>query len=48
MQTDITLSSATAEYDAFSMSMRELLHLRVLLQEISTKMNLPDIAQSLV
>ena len=48
MQTDITLSSTAAEYVAFSMVMRELLPLRVLLQEISTKMNLPDIAQSLV
>ena len=48
MQTDITLSSTAAEYVAFSMSMRELLPLRVLLQEISVKMNLPELAESLV
>jgi len=48
LQTDITLSSTAAEYVAFSMAMRELLPLRVLLKEMSDKMNLPLIAQSLV
>jgi hypothetical protein len=48
LQTDITLSSTAAEYVAFSMAMRELLPMRVLLQELSTKMDLPVIKQSLV
>jgi len=48
MQTYITLSSTAAEHVAFSVSMHELLPLRVLLQEISVKMNLPEIAESLV
>ena len=48
LQTDITLSSTAAECVAFGMAMRELLPLRVLLKEMSDKMNLPLIAQSLV
>ena len=48
LQTDITLSSTAAEYVAFSMAMRELLPMRVLLQELSDKMKLPTISQSLV
>jgi hypothetical protein len=48
LQTDITLSSTAAEYVAFSMAMRELLPMRVLLQELSTKMDLPVLKQSLV
>ena len=48
LQTDITLSSTAAEYVAFSMAMRELLPLRVLLQELSEKMDLPVIKKSLV
>jgi len=51
LQTDIVLSSAAAEHVAFSMAMRELrelLPLRNLLKEMSDKMNLPLIAQSLV
>jgi len=48
LQTYITLSSTTAEYVAFSMAMRELLPLRVLLQEIGTKLGLDYIKQSLV
>lgn len=48
LQTDITLSSTAAEYVAFSMAMRELLPLRRLLEELSTKMDLPVLKQSLV
>jgi len=48
LQTDITLSSTAAEYVAFSMSMRELLPMRALLQEIGTKLDLPYIRESLV
>ena len=48
LQTDIALSSTAAEYVAFSMAMRELLPLRVLLQEMSSKMDLPGISNSLV
>jgi Reverse transcriptase (RNA-dependent DNA polymerase) len=48
LQTDITLSSTAAEYVAFSMAMRELLPLRRLLEELSSKMDLPVIKQSLV
>ena len=48
LQTDITLSSTAAEYVAFSMAMRELLPMRVLLQEIGAKMNLPAITKSMV
>ena len=48
LQTDICLSSTAAEYVAFSMAMRELLPMRVLLQEIGDKMGLPFIQQSLV
>ena len=48
LQTDITLSSTAAEYVAFSMAMRELLPMRVLLQEIGAKMDLPAISDSLV
>jgi hypothetical protein len=48
LQTDITLSSTAAEYVAFSMAMREMLPMRVLLQELSAKMDLPTLKQSLV
>ena len=48
LQTDITLSSTAAEYVAFSMSMRELLPMRALLQEIGTKLDLSYIRESLV
>jgi len=48
LQAEITLSSTAAEYVAFSMAMRELLPMRVLLQELATKLNFPSIANSLV
>jgi histone deacetylase 1/2 len=48
LQTDITLSSTAAEYVAFSMAMRELLPMRALLQEISTKLDLQYVSTSLV
>jgi hypothetical protein len=48
LQAEITLSSTAAEYVAFSMAMRELLPMRVLLQELSTKLHLPSVAASLV
>jgi len=48
LQTDITLSSTAAKYVAFGMAMRKLLPLRVLLKEMSQKMNLPLISKSLV
>lgn len=46
LQTDITLSTTAAEYVAFSMAMRELLPMRRLLQEISTKLDLPKLSNS--
>jgi len=48
LQAEITLSSTAAEYVAFSMAMRELLPMRVLLQELATKLNFPSITNSLV
>ena len=48
LQTDITLSSTAAEYVAFSMAMRELIPMRALLAEISSKLKLTVIAESLV
>ena len=48
LQTEITLSSTAAEYVAFSMAMRELLPMRALLQEISSKMGLSVLSNSLV
>jgi hypothetical protein len=48
LQAEITLSSTAAEYVAFSMAMRELLPMRVLLQEIATKLTFPSITTSLV
>ena len=48
LQTDITLSSTAAEYVAFSMAMRELIPMRALLVEISSKLKLTVIAESLV
>ena len=48
LQSEITLSSTAAEYVAFSMAMRELLPMRRLLQEISSKMDLPLVSESLV
>ena len=48
LQTEITLSSTAAEYVAFSMAMRELLPMRVLLQEIGSKLDLEFISKSLV
>ena len=48
LQTDITLSSTASEYVAFSMAMRELIPMRALLQEISSKLKLTVVAESLV
>jgi hypothetical protein len=48
LQAEITLSSTAAEYVAFSMAMRELLPMRVLLQELADKLTLPSIGDSLV
>ena len=48
LQTEITLSSTAAEYVAFSMAMRELLPMCVLLQELGAKMNLEFAQPSLV
>jgi hypothetical protein len=48
LQTDITLSSTAAEYVAFSMAMRELIPMRALLQEVSTKLALSLVSTSLV
>ena len=48
LQTEITLSSTAAEYVAFSMAMRELLPMRVLFQELGTKMKLEFAQPSLV
>jgi hypothetical protein len=48
LQTEITLSSTAAEYVAFSMAMRELLPMRALLQEISSKMGMDVLKTSLV
>ena len=48
LQTEITLSSTAAEYVAFSMAMRELLPMRVLLQEIGTKLGLDFVRESAV
>ena len=48
LQTDITLSSTAAEYVAFSMAMRELIPMRTLLLEISERMDIPVIKESMV
>ena len=48
LQTEITLSSTAAEYVAFSMAMRELLPMRALLGEMSTKLDLQLLSTSLV
>ena len=48
LQTEITLSSTAAEYVAFSMAMRELLPMRALLNEMSTKLGLEFMSTSLV
>jgi len=48
LQTDITLSSTAAEYIAFSMAMRELIPMRTLLLEISERMDIPVIKESMV
>lgn len=48
LQAEITLSSTAAEYVAFSMSMRELLPMRVLLSEIAERLDLPRVTKSLV
>ncbi len=48
LQTDICLSSTAAEYVAFSMAMRELLPMRALLKEISSKLDLTFVSDSLV
>ena len=48
LQTDITLSSTAAEYVAFSMAMREVLPMRVLLQELAAKLDLPSVQRSLI
>jgi hypothetical protein len=47
-QTEITLSSTVAKYVAFSMAMRELLPMRALLQEITSKLGLGTLKTSLV
>ena len=44
----MTLSSTAAEYVALSEAMRDLLPLRRLLTEVSTKLKLPNIAKTLV
>ena len=44
----LTLSSTASEYVAFSDSMRELLPMRRLLSEISSKLDLPVMAKTLV
>ena len=48
LQSEITLSTVAAEYVAFSMAMRELLPMRRLLQEISSKLDLPALKNTLV
>ena len=48
LQSEITLSTVAAEYVAFSMAMRELVPMRRLLQEISDKVSLPSLKNSLV
>ena len=48
LQAEITLSSTAAEYVAFSMAMRELLPMRVLLDEIGTKLGLDFVKTSAV
>jgi len=48
LQTDITLSSTAAKYVAFSMAMRELIPMQTLLLEISERMELTVIKESLV
>jgi len=48
LQTDITLSSTAAECVAFSLAMRELIPMRTLLLEISERMELTVIKESLV
>ena len=48
LQSEITLSTVAAEYVAFSMAMRELVPMRRLLQEISDKVRLPSLKDSLV
>ena len=48
LQKEICLSSTAAEYVAFSMGMRELLPMRALLKEISTKLKLDILKTSLV
>ena len=47
-QNIVTLSSTAAEYVALSEAMRELIPMRRLLLEITTKLKLPAIAQTLV
>jgi hypothetical protein len=46
LQSEITLSTVAAEYVAFSMSMRELLPMRRLLQELSVKLDMPKLSNS--
>ena len=48
LQAEITLSSTAAEYVAFSMAMRELLPMRALLEELSSKLELQFLKTSLV
>lgn len=48
LQSEITLSSTAAEYVAFSMAMRELLPMRALLKELSTKLKMDLVSKSLV
>ncbi len=47
LQTEIALSTLEAEYIALSQSMRELIPLRAILQEVGTKLNL-DFAQPII
>ena len=48
IQSEVCLSSTAAEYVAFSMAMRELLPMRALLSEMSSRLQLPAIKDSLV
>ena len=48
LQTEIALSTTEAEYIALSQSMRDLLPMRSLLQEVGTKMNLSFVKEAKV
>jgi hypothetical protein len=48
LQLEIMLSSTAAEYVAFSMAVRELLSMRALLKELSSKLKMDRVSKSLV